>query len=230
MPIATLISVTSDDPEEIDFLIYLRDAESQVLVDELILKAENLGLSVNAIYLTWEEWQYRATYTDDWDMTYGGTLLTTNQDNIFNLAYWITGLEYYFIKHDDAKFSTAVWSLWGWLMEAQVTPPEEMGDLISDMIDKFHDAEERLWEKQLIFTFAQWLNPYYACNDVLVPNCKAGRVFANEELRLAYSSIIDHSLFVDYHSARLPFTVYDTYHLYEWSSFHNIELPNYSPA
>ena len=229
LPIATIISVTSDESEEIDFVIYLRDESTQVLVDELIFKAECLGLSVNPIYLSWEDWTARVS-GDDWDISYGGIQIAYPIDDIFNLAMMMTGLEFMVLKHSDAKFSKAVWANYNRIFEAQVTPPEEMGDLITDMIDTFHDAEERLWEKQLIFPLAQWISPVFTHTDVLVPNCKAGHVFADEALRLTYSSIIDYSLFVDYWAARLPFAVWGTYHMYGWSSCHDSDLPNCLPA
>ncbi|NHJ31618.1 MAG: hypothetical protein FK732_02030 [Asgard group archaeon] len=221
--------MTSEETEEIDFIIYLRNETSQVLVDELIFKAESLGLSVNAIYLDWDTW---CLYADagDFDLAYGGIQIAYPIDDIFNLAMMMTGLEFMVLKHDDAKFSNAVWANYYRIFEAQVTPLEEMGDLIADMLDTFHDAEERLWEKQLIFPLAQFISPYYASTDIVVPNCKAGHIFANEDLRLTYSSIIDYSLFVDYWTALLPYTVWGTHHMYGWASCHDSSLPNCLPA
>ena len=229
LPIATIVSVTSEETEEIDFVIYLRNDSSQVLVDELIFKAESLGLSVNAIYLSWDDW---VLYTDlgDYDLAYGGIQIAYPIDHIYNLVYMMTALEAFILQHDDAKFSNAVWTNYYRYLQRESIPPGEMADFISDMITTFHDAEERLWEKQLIFPLAQWISPYFAHTDFVTPNCKAGRVFADEDLRLTYSSIIDYSLFVDYWTNLLPFTAWGTHHIYGWASCHDSTLPNSLPA
>jgi hypothetical protein len=228
LPIATIVSVNANDTTEIDFLIYLRNDDSQILVDELIVKAESLGLSVNAMYVTWDEWCLLSDI-GAYDISYGGIQIAYNIDTIFNLVYSAIGLDWMVLKHDDAKLTELINQLLNYYFAAQTTPMEDIPALIDDMIDKFQDVEERLWEKQLIFPLAQWLNPMFACNDALYINSKAGHVFADENLRFSYSSIIDRSLFVDYWSTHVPFTVSGTYHMFGWSSYHNFELPNCLP-
>ncbi len=149
-----IFSVTADETNEIDFIIYLRNDGSQAVVDELILKAESLGLTVNPIYLDWVAWMDAALYTSDWDLAYGGLSIGYPVDNIFNLAYDMAGLNFFKLRHDDAILNKFALDLWMMLNTAQNDPAVDIVDLMTDMIDKFHDAEERIWEKQYIFTFS----------------------------------------------------------------------------
>ncbi|NHJ46589.1 MAG: hypothetical protein FK733_02260 [Asgard group archaeon] len=229
LPIATIVSVTSDDTTEIDFIIYLRSEHEQYLVDSLFASAESIGLTVNPMYLSWDDW-LAADDAGAYDISYGGIQIAYNIDTIINLVYCTIGLEWMVLKHSDAKLSKFVNQLFNYYISLQTTADEDLPDLLADMLNKFNDVEERLWEKQLIIPLAQWLNPYLACNSALFINSQEGNVFADEDLRFSLASAIDRSLFVDYWSAILPFPVYEVYHMYLWSSFHNFNLPNCVPS
>jgi hypothetical protein len=229
LPITTIVSVTADDSTEIDFIVYLRSEQEQYLVDSLIASAESIGFSVNTIYLSWDEW----VATDSagaFDISYGGIQIAYNIDSIINLVYCVIGLEWMVLKHSDAILSMNINQLLNYYLSLQTTAEEDMLDLLNDMLDKFHDVEERLWEKQLIIPLAQWLNPMMACNPSLFINSQEGKVFADEDLRFSLASAINRSLFVDYWASILPFPVYETYHMYLWSSYHNFDLPNCLPT
>jgi hypothetical protein len=228
LPIATMVSVTSDDAMEIDFIIYLRSEYEQYLVDSLIASAESTGFTVNPIYLSWDDW-LAADTAGAFDISYGGIQIAYNIDTIINLLYCTIGLEWMVLKHSDAKLSKFVGQLFNYYMSLQTIADEDLPDLLADMLDKFHDVEERLWEKQLIIPLAQWLNPQFACNSALFINSQEGKVFADEDLRFSLASAIDRSLFVDYWASLLPFPVYEAYHMYLWSSYHNFDLPNCLP-
>jgi len=222
----TIVSVNADVADEIDFMIFLTTPEVQVVVDEIIESAESLGLRINPIYVDWNTFMFSLMFSSSWNLAYGGYLNTPYPDTIFSLAYGVMGMSYYFTKHDDAKFAAAATKLWIGLNEAPETPPEEMNTLIEDMIDSFHDAEERLWEKQIIITLAEFINSAGMIkSDVLTPNCKAGHVFADETLRLAFSAAINRNVVLDYHASMGMYTAYEAYHLYGWSQFHDTSLP-----
>ncbi len=229
LPIATIVSVNADDTTEIDFVIYLRAGE-QYLVDAMINSVESFGFSVNAIYCTFEEWGV-ITSAGAFDLAYGGISISYNIDDIFNLAYCLAGLDWLVLKHDDAKLHKFVNQLiFDYYLQAPYTAPEDMPALIADMIDKFHDVEERLWEKQLIIPLAQYSNPDLVFTPALFLNAMNGKVFADENLRFSLASLIDRSLFVDFFASLVPFLVYETYHMYGWSSYHNFDLPNCLPT
>jgi len=226
----TLFSVSANEQNEIDFIIYLDTEERQPIVDELIFKAESLGLTVNPIYMSWGDWYYATHYSDWWDLSYGGILVSWRNDDISFLSHCIMGMDYYLLRHDDVKLHDLAWDLWNMRLMLESDPDVDITDLSDDMIDKFHDAEERLWEKQYTFTFLQYIDGLAVRSEIAMPNCKAGRVFADENLRLTYSSIIDRNIFFDYYQTHYQFPVYVLYHLYQWSSFHDTTLPNCLPT
>jgi hypothetical protein len=203
----------------------------QLVADELISKAETLGLSVNAIYLTAEEW-LAAAFAGNYDLGYGGAFLGLNIDNIFNLASQFIWFESYVLKHSDVKLTNFVIQLVNYYYAAQTTPAEDLPDLIDDMVDKLHDIEERLWEKQLIIPLYQSLYYYpgYVATASINFNSQEGRIFADDDLRITYSSIIDRSLILDFWTSYMPIPLYETYHLWGWSSYHNFDLPNGVPT
>ncbi|MHA1355038.1 MAG: hypothetical protein ACTSR1_07700 [Candidatus Heimdallarchaeota archaeon] len=230
MPMVTIFSVTANETNEIDFIVYLTTPEVQVVVDEIIESAESVGLTVNAIYIDdWNYYLYLTIFTTDWDLAYGGFLGNNNPDTIFQLAYGNMGLHSYYLKHDDAKYAQYSLQLWQWLLQAQANPAVVDADYINDMVDKFQDAEERLWEKQLIITLAEFMGSSVTQNNVLMPNSLPGHVFADEDLRLAFSRAIDRTVAVDYHISQGHTSVNILYHLYSCSMFHDSTLLNCLP-
>ncbi len=211
-------------------IIWLEFPEKQVIVDEIIFKAESLGLSVNPIYLNFDEWRERATFTDDWDLTYGGILNIPNVDDIFTHAYILGILNYIVLKPDDPKLIKQTDKIYGMFWEAQENPYVVDEDFLDDMTDKFHDIEECLWENQYMFTFVRWVEPALRNGESMNVNCLPGRVFADDALRLEFNSIIDRSVFLDYHSTYNPYPVYEFYHMFQWASYHDSSLPNCYPT
>ena len=225
-----IFSVTADESTEIDFLIYLTNPEVQVIVDEIIASAEDVGLTVNPIYIdNWNVYTYLVVMTTDWDLAYGGFLGNNEPDTIFQLAFGNMGLHYYYLKHTDTKYAQCSLQLWSWLLQAQADPTVVDADYINDMVDTFHDAEERLWEKQLLITLCDFDAGGSLKNNVLMPNSLPGHVFADEDLRLAFSRAIDRTVAVDYHIAQGQTSVNILYHLYSCSMFHDSTLLNCLP-
>jgi len=70
LPLATISSAYACRLKEIDFIILVECPEKQVVVDEIILKLESLGLTVNAIYMNYDDWIANGN-TDDYDLRYG---------------------------------------------------------------------------------------------------------------------------------------------------------------
>ena len=230
MPI-TPFFVSATEIDEIDFIIYLHSEERQPFIDELIIKAESLGLTVNPIYMEWGDWYYATHYSDWWDLSFGGILVALGIDDVSTLAYTIMGMDYYLLRHDDTKLHNLAWDLWNMRLLLENDPDVDIADLSADMIDKFHDSEERLWEKQYIFTFLQYLDGLAVRSEIAIPNCKAGHAFADENLRLTFSSIIDRTILKDFYHQMYPeITTYDLFHIHQWSSYHNVDLPNYMPT
>ncbi len=227
----TVFSVTAEETTEIDFLIYLTNPEVQVIVDEIIESAESVGLTVNTMYIDdWNLYNYLAVFSTDWDLAFGGYLGNNQPDTIFQLAFGNMGLDHYYLKHNDAKFAKFSIQLWQWLQQALADPTVVDDDYINDMVDKFYDAEERLWEKQLIITLAELVAPSGDKNLVLMPNSLSGHAFADEDLRLAFSRAIDRTVAVDYCIAQGFESVNILYHLYSCSMYHDVTLPNCLPT
>ena len=221
----TPVFVLANETKEIDFIIYYREG-SDPFINELISKAESLGLTVNPIYLTWGQWYYETHFTDWWDLTYGGILEAYAIDDIATLGYTVMGTNYYILRHDDIKLDNLAWDLWNMRSELLTNPDVDIEDLSEDMLDKFHDAEERMWENQYMFTFIQWVSGQAVRSEVAIPNCQAGHAFADENLRLTFSSLIDRTLFLDYYQQFFPsLPVYIHYHMHQWSQYHDTSLP-----
>ena len=223
------LSVSAKEINEIDFIIYLRNEEIQPFIDELIYKAESLGLIVNPIYMEWEDWYYATHHTDWWDLSFGGVLLASATDDISTLSFTVMGLDYVLLRHDDDRLHDLAWDLWNMRMLLESGADVDIDDLTEDMIEKFYDAEERLWEKQYMFTFLQYLTGQAVYSEIAIPNCKAGHAFADENLRLTFSTIIDRSILWDYYLNFPTISTYELYHIHQWSSFHNADLPNCLP-
>ncbi|MHA1367365.1 MAG: hypothetical protein ACTSP5_13265 [Candidatus Heimdallarchaeota archaeon] len=211
-----VFSVSAEEATEtVDFIIYLTNPDVQIIVDEIITSAEDIGLNVNPIYiLDWNYFTYLLLFTTDWDLAYGGFLNNNNPDTLFQIAYGNMGLNFYYLKHNDAKYAKFSLQLYQWLLLAQEGPSVVNDDYINDMVDKFHDAEERLWEKQLIITLCEFMGGGPLRNNVLMPNSLSGHVFADEDLRLTFSRAIDRTVAVDYHLAMGHTSVNVLYHLY----------------
>ena len=235
LPLATIIATNADEPTEIDMIIWLERPEKQVVVDEIIFKVESLGLSVNPIYLSFEEWVvYGQGQNNDWDLLYGPPMALPRDAGIFDLAFISVILNYYALNHNDAKILNSVDKLWGMFWDAIEYPDVVDEDFINDMVDKFQDIEERLWEKQYFAVFVQYETPFSdewgpipaIKTDTMTFNCLPGFVFEDTDLRLQLMSNIDLTVFLDYHSTYNPYPVYEVHHLFQWSTFHDTSLPN----
>ena len=229
----TFNSTTSDETTSITFLVYSHYAEEQVVVDEIIESAESVGLTVNTVYIdNWNYFLYLIMMTDNWDLYYGGSMNTYEglNDNIFNCAYGNMGYNYYYLRHDDVKYNESSWKLWNWHLAAMADPSIVDDDYIGDMLDKFHDCEERLWEKQLLMPLAKFINfEGKLMLKLLTPNCLPGYAFNDESLRLAFSNALDRTVVVDY-LLGFGFSYAEViYHTFGHSVCHDTTLPNTIP-
>ncbi|NHJ31620.1 MAG: hypothetical protein FK732_02040 [Asgard group archaeon] len=224
--------MTDGETPVVDLIIWLETPEKQVMADEIITKVESLGISVNAIYLEFDEWRYRATFTDDYDLSFGGILNLPDVDDIFTHAYIFGILNYIVLRCDDPKLIKQTDKIYGMFWEAMMNPDVVDEDFMNDMIDVFHDIQERLWENQYMFTFVQWIDPVAGLRngESMNVNCLPGRVFEDISLRLELNSIIDRSVFLDYHAAYNPYPTYEFYHFFHWTSYHDTSLPNTYPT
>ena len=137
----TPILVLANETKEIDVIIYYYEGKD-ALYDEVISKAESLGLTVNPIYLTFAQWYYETHNTDWWDLSYGAILKAYAIDDIATLGYTVMGTNYYLLRHDDTKLDKLAWDLWNMRTELLSNPDVNVEDLSEDMLDKFHDVEE----------------------------------------------------------------------------------------
>ncbi|MHA1210972.1 MAG: hypothetical protein ACTSSH_00795 [Candidatus Heimdallarchaeota archaeon] len=199
--------------------------EKQVIVDEIILKLESIGLTVNAIYLGWDDW-FAVANTDDFDIMYGGLSYTFGIDDIFTLGWLIPLINFHMLRHHDVKFQKLVDKLGSMNDEAMANPDIVTEEYIAEMIDTFQDIEKRLWKKNFVLPYVQWFDGILF-TEVTNLNCLKGHVFANPHLRTALFRSIDRNVFQDYHAAFNPFYTYPVYHLFQMSIYHDISLPNY---
>jgi len=233
LPLTTVFSATAFKPKEIDFIIWLERPEKQVVVDEIILKLESLGITVNAIYMNYDDWTANGN-TDDYDLRYGPESWTWDIDNIFQLAWLLSMINPHMLRHTDKKLNAFVDKLVAMSAEATDNPDVVTEDFIEEMIDTFQKAEKRLWVKKYILPFAQWvgIDPWgigldFIYTEVLTLNCFEGNVFSNINLRKRLFHRIDRSVFLDYHATYNPYEYYTVYHLFQMSIYHDTNLPNH---
>ncbi|NHJ87971.1 MAG: hypothetical protein FK734_21080 [Asgard group archaeon] len=231
LPVATIATINANEPEEIDFIIYAPSPYVQMIMEDMVFQAENLGLIVNTIYYQDPYAMIARMYMGDYDLAYGPALARPYEYDLFSLVTSLTSIDQTIVFHSDNKFTKMVTELEQYLLAVETTSEEDMPDLLNDIINKFHDAEERLWEKQLLIPLGysyEYMPGYtvYICTYV---NSQVGRVFADDDLRITFSSLIDRTAFLNYW-ALLPFGVYESYHLFGTTSYHNYELPNCVPT
>ncbi|NPD88190.1 MAG: hypothetical protein HGN29_05685 [Asgard group archaeon] len=219
----------------VDFVIWLMEPERQVLVDEMIEKTESLGLEVNTIYVdTLDDWALYAHETQDYDLIYGPFMTLPKDMDILEIAYisWILSIV---LLHTDKKIFTKTEILVDGWIEATWINPDLINDedFVNKMVDAFNIVEKRLWIKQYESVFVQfetetsdeWGVPSMR-TDVLNYNCLKGRVFFDTDLRVQLNSIIDRTVFLDYYAQYTSYDVYEAYHLFQFSPFHNPKLTN----
>ncbi len=235
LPLATMfVKTTKSDSDVVTMIIWLETPEKQAIVDEIITSIEDLGLSVNAIYLaTLDEWRF---YPGDYDLSYGGIMSLPEEGDIFMFAFVNVLLNYYALKHTDTKIFKCVDKLWAMYWEAVENPDIVDEEFLDDMVNTFQDIEERLWEKQYYSVFNQWWEPWTwewgvpsMRTEAIVYNCLPGHIFADKDLRLALNEEIDRDVFLDYHSVYNPYETTLVYHLFQWLPFHDASLPNCYP-
>jgi len=225
LPLTTISSATASRKKEVDFYIWLEFPEKQVIVDEIILKLESLGLQVNAVYLSFDDW-FAIGNTDDFDIMYGGLSYTFDIDNIFTIAWLLTMINMHMLRHNDVKLQKLIDKIGSMNDEAMLNPDIVTEEYLDEMIDTFQDIEKRLWKKKYLLPYVQWFDGIYF-TEVTNLNCLKGRVFANKHLRKALSSSIDRSVFLDYHATYNLNPTYAVYHLFQMSIYHDTSLPNY---
>jgi len=207
LPLTTISSAYACKSKEIDFVIWVERPEKQVVVDEMILKLESLGLTVNAIYMNYDEWIANGN-TDDYDIRYGAESWTWFIDDIFQLAWLMSMVNPHMLRHNDKK--------------------------LNNLVDELHKIEKRLWVKKYIMPLAQWegIDPWgiglpFVYTEVLTLNCFEGSVFSNMNLRRRLFHRIDRNVFLDYHAVYNPYETYTVYHLFQMSIYHDANLPNH---
>ena len=216
----------------VDFVIWLEAPEKQVVVDELILKTESLGLVVNPIYVTFDEWLFYAHVTHDYDLLYGPYMTIPSDMDIFFVTY-ITWILSFVILHDDKKTYTCTDELVGMYMEAMANPAIVNEEYINEMVKIFNFLEKRYWTKQFFSIFVQFETPTSdewgvpsMRTETLNYNCLQGRTFHDTDLRIELNSIIDRTVFLDYHEIYNPYPVSEVYHFFGFSPYHDAKLPN----
>ncbi len=194
-----------------------------------------MGFNVAAdYYYDLYEW-IAAGQAFDYDLSYGGQSYTWDIDNIFQLAWFAFILNDHMFYHDDADLDAISLSLWDMMNAAMVDPTIATEEYINEMIDIFNQWETILWFKKYLLPFVQWeapLNygpfvfPAAKYTEVIVLKSGDGRVFSNIFYRWILSSIIDRSVFLDYHAAYNPYETYPVYHLFQESIYHS-DLPDW---
>ncbi len=226
---------SAGDCTEVDFVIWLETPEKQVVIDEMITKTESLGLTVNPIYVTFEEWIGYAHGSKDYDMLYGPYMTLPKNLNILDLAQLSLILNYFALTHTDKKLMTCTDIMWSMFWEAIEDPTLMMDEeFIDKMVDLFHITEKRYYIKQYFSVFVQFETPSSdewgpvpsMRTEALTFNCLKGRVFKDADLRKEWNSIIDRTVFLDYHALYTPYPVYEVHHIFQYSNFHDITLPN----
>jgi hypothetical protein len=218
----------------VDFVYWLMEPERQVLVDEMILKTESLGLVVNAIEVfTLDEWLVYAHGTHDYDLLYGPFMTLPKEMNIVDIAF-ICYILTIAVLHEDKKIFTKTDILVdGWF--ESMWNPDLLNDeeFVAEMTDAFNVIEKRLWIKQYFSTFVQfetetsdeWGVPSMR-TDTLNYNCLKGRVFFDTDLRVQLNSIIDRNIFYDYYEQYTDYDYSPAFHLFQFSPYHDAKLTN----
>lgn len=226
LPVSTVFMANAHVGKEVNFLVWVETPEKQVVVDEIIDTMESLGLIVNTVYMpTLDDWILEET-VGIYDLTYGGLSYTFGIDDIFQIAWLLSMINPHMLRHHDIKLNNLIGELTAMLEAAQLDPTVATEEYMAEMIDIFQDVEKRLWKKLYILPFVQWFGGIYF-TEVLVPNAKLGHVFNSLGLRKALYHGVDRNVFLDYHATYNPFPVYEVYHLFQMSPYHDTSLPNY---
>lgn len=217
--------------KEIDVYLWVETPEMQVIADEIVFKLESLGLTVNAIYPTYEDWVAIGN-TNEADLMWGGLSWTFDIDNIFGLAFILQLINAHMLRHEDKYLQKLVDKIGTMMDDAGANPDLVTEAYIEEMIKTFHKIEKRLWKKKYLMPFVQWegFHPWFGTikfTEVFTVNCFKGRVFHSKHLRTSLFRSIDRSVFLDYYAAYTPFDVYPVYHLFQMSIYHDTSLPNY---
>ena len=136
--------------------------------------------------------------------------------------------------HDDPNFNKIAQKLWDMLNAATANPEIATEEYINKMINIFHKWERHLWLKRYINPFVQWEGPLPSYGipvakftETINLKCVKGSVFSKLPLRWAFYSLIDRSVFLDYHATYNPYETYSVYHLFQMSVHHDANLLNW---
>jgi hypothetical protein len=240
LPLANITSAVSlgQKGKEITALLLVERPEKQVVVDEILDVLDTLGLIVTATYFyDYDEWvAHSHVHGHEYDLVYGGYSYTWDIDNIFQLAWFGFILNLHMFNNDDPNFDKIAQKLWDMFNDAMANPEIATEDYIKKMINIFHKWEKQLWLKKYIMPLVQWegsLEPYglpipvAKLTETIGLKCIKGSVFSNLALRWAFYSLIDRSIFLDYHAVYNPYVTYTVYHLFQLSTHHDTTLLNW---
>ncbi|MHA1170950.1 MAG: hypothetical protein ACTSQ3_02575 [Candidatus Heimdallarchaeota archaeon] len=112
---------------------------------------------------------------------------------------------------------------------------EKSDQLEQKFLDEFHKIERILYKKQLVFDYCYFPPPeapMIFVDKMSVINSAKGHVFSNNHLRLEIAKVFDRDFVYEIVQAALVFLGLEatqSYHLFGWSQYHDISLPENVP-
>ncbi|HUT82775.1 MAG TPA: hypothetical protein VMZ29_16385 [Candidatus Bathyarchaeia archaeon] len=116
-----------------------------------------------------------------------------------------------------------------------VSEGEKRDHFEGKFLDLFHTIEKILYEKQLIFDYCYFPPPeapMIFCDKMSVINSAKGHVFSNNHLRLEIAKVFDRDFVYEIVQAALVLfglEATQSYHLFGWSQYHDMSLPEDVP-
>jgi hypothetical protein len=230
---------------EVDFyIVVLREEYPEIneliikLYDDYVAAVAEYGIQVNLIYPSVDEAWFRF-FTGNYDIIDFPVLASDYEDSFESIIgtlefYLFSGFFRYGFKKVD-KLVDAVIKIRSLHDEYLLAEPEDQEVLFNDMLDKFHDIEELLYESQIfevngyfIMDFGAYKMLYSIC---VWFNSEPGNVMNNEDVRLPLSYLMDREQ-IAYINSLLPYPLEDitpTCHIFSWSQYHDTSLPDVPP-
>ena len=231
---------------EVDFYVaFLREQYPEVnalmieLWENYAIEAAEYGIQVNLLYISDNEAWYRF-YTGNYDIIDFPRISSYYGDTFAHIIgtlefYLFSGYFRYSFKKVD-KLVNDVIKIRALYNEYLLAAPEDQDVLFNDILDKFHDIEELLYESQIFEVNGHCVVDlgFYKIQytDFVWFNSLPGKILNNEDVRLTLSYLMDREQIAYIYSQipyPYPFEYITTCHLFGWSQYHDTSLPEVPP-
>ena len=237
----------TDTMVEVDFYAaFLREQYPEVnalmveMLENYVIAATDYGIQVNLHFISQEEANIRFFY-GLYDIIDFPRVMSIYEDTLESVIssldfYLFSGyFKYNFEKVD--KLTAAAEKIFLLYYQYLSAESEDQTDLFNDILDKFHDVEELLYESQIFEVNSHFVVDYFVYKveyiDCFWFNSLPGKILNNEDVRLTLSYLFDREQ-ISYIYTQIPYpfpmvSYTQTCHLFGWSQYHDTSLPEIPP-